>query len=75
MWLCSLSLSIAQFTLKGDLYVARKAQIHVAVPKTVFLSGTVVADRGTDGDNTVWCHLVLKALPSVPITTPTSTDL
>lgn len=49
MWLCSLSLSIAQFTLKGDLYVARKAQIHVAVPKTVFLSGTVVADRGTDG--------------------------
>jgi gliding motility-associated-like protein len=39
-----------QMALNGDLYISPKGQMHVAVPKTLFLSGEVLADRGTGTD-------------------------
>lgn len=39
--------SYAQLTLNGDLYISPKGQVHVTVPKTVFISGITFADRGS----------------------------
>jgi len=44
---CNQNLSYAQLTINGDLFIADNAQMHVDVPMTVFLSGEVLADRGT----------------------------
>lgn len=45
--LCTHNPAFAQLTINGDLFIADNAQMHVDVPKTVFLSGEVLADRGT----------------------------
>ena len=37
----------AQLSIKGDVFIADDGQMHVAVPKTLFLSGVVLADRGS----------------------------
>ena len=39
-----------QMAFSGDVYISSKGQMHVAVPKTLFLSGEVLVDRGTGTD-------------------------
>ena len=43
----ALTSSYAQMAFKGDVFLSDRAQVHVAVPKTLFLSGVIVADRGS----------------------------
>lgn len=37
----------AQLAINGNVYITSEGQLHVAVPQTYFISGEVLADRGT----------------------------
>jgi gliding motility-associated-like protein len=45
----ALNSNYAQMAIQGNVFLSDQAKMHVEVPKTVFLSGVIVADRGSGG--------------------------